>query len=505
MFVYIASTVRYLKMDYYTVGSTVDLRSELAMYNEARPDEDEYFYVFVAECADPGAVERYVARGRQQLSPGQGIYRACYSELLHCVKDGLKLVEGTVKRSDAPNATARRVNRNEIVRSAGELLDEIDLSGVMTRAKKLFICNPETAIWESVYDIQAEKFLTDTVRREVADLSPKEQELLDTNWFREKLHAAIYRGIEEMPDPPDGMFALRNTVVVDGRLRDIAREDYVVTHTGWDYIAASDAARDELADFLKKLFPVERERERVLRFLADVVGGTRAGVLVLRGKGDNGKSTFLLFLQLFFGQYKSSCRHACERFGGKRVITSAYLDEDVVEALAPQWPAVVVIKDGAPYHGAFAEVRCFEVPMRSTFLSKRELSDLGFATDDWKSLTFVADNEIDFRFPLWCSAFLDLLLRQKDSTLDASGVPLNPLSSWLESAVVLVADPAVCVSLHDLRSKYAAQLSWSNDHAKEWFLSKGRAVVPRHTWREPGGARKEMRNALLGVKMAAHF
>lgn len=269
-------------------------------------------------------------------------------------------------------------------------------------------------------------------------------------------------------------FALNNGFLVERGvlLRPTTPDDAVFVTSGWSYDReAAIRERDALQLFLDQVFPVKAEQTVVLRYVADLLDGHRERkaflVLTDRRQGNNGKSTFLKLLQVFFGEayYAKSIKFLTENvknerhshdagmecMNGKRLLIAdeftrrTVLDSALIKDLISVadttvhgrtfgqantfkfiWQAGIII---AFNEGQFPRFdtndaafvsRMIVCEMRSRFLFKPEYSRYIERLHDIEPYTYVADTGIVSQFPNWCSAFLDMLLelRQQRSPND---------------------------------------------------------------------------------------
>ena len=242
--------------------------------------------------------------------------------------------------------------------------------------------------------------------------------------------------------------------------RPIAREDLVSNTTGWAYDAeASRTHRVDVEDFLAKILPVPEERRVVLAFVATLFSGRRELkkflVLTARRGGNNGKTCLLLLILTFLGDYgktttKFVCRGALDRARvshdtgleaakGMRLVAteelakSTTLDEGFLKSKsggagvvaegrrfgknAPfrfVWQAAFLLvfdEGGCPqfdHQDAEFVGRMLVAPMRSKFVEEPPRASNGgeAAEREW---TFPVDRTVHAKFPVWMSAFADVL------------------------------------------------------------------------------------------------
>eukprot|EP00798_Chlamydomonas_sp_ICE-L_P015404 gene15404-biopygen24450 len=102
----------------------------------------------------------------------------------------------------------------------------------------------------------------------------------------------------------------RDTVV----FRKVEMTDNISRCAKWDYQGEDNnhlqRCKEELDDFLRKVMPVDEERDVLLAFFAGLLSGRRKEKKFLaftdKTSGDNGKSTLMALMGTFFGEYGSS-------------------------------------------------------------------------------------------------------------------------------------------------------------------------------------------------------
>eukprot|EP00798_Chlamydomonas_sp_ICE-L_P000207 gene207-biopygen2182 len=124
--------------------------------------------------------------------------------------------------------------------------------------------------------------------------------------------------VDKLDSNPD-LFAVNNGVF-DSSSRDtvvfrkVEMTDNISRCAKWDYQGEDNhhlqRCKEELDDFLKKVMPVDEERDVVLAFFAGLLSGRRKEKKFLaftdKTSGDNGKSTLMALLGSFFDEYGSS-------------------------------------------------------------------------------------------------------------------------------------------------------------------------------------------------------
>jgi phage/plasmid-associated DNA primase len=233
--------------------------------------------------------------------------------------------------------------------------------------------------------------------------------------------------------------------VRERRIRDIKPDDYVRVQADWEYSRErAETYGPEVEDFFCAIFPVASERAFVLRYLAACLSGRReiTKILCLNDVhgGNTGKSTFIKLLQGFLGQRCRSClpcnklvtkgvdRYGFDAFAEVHLIMTEELEPTMrlnvgllktlsngpdifvqrkrssTESIRWQAGTILVFTEGRwpKFDAGDADwlSRMAVVPMRTRF-------EVGATSGE--PLTLPADSSITNRFPLWCSALLDIL------------------------------------------------------------------------------------------------
>ncbi|GLC47505.1 hypothetical protein PLESTM_002093200 [Pleodorina starrii] len=278
------------------------------------------------------------------------------------------------------------------------------------------------------------------------------------------------------------------------KFRPLVLADAVSTPAAWSYSAAAAMEhRPELQRFLEALFPVPEERRLVLGYFSSLLTGHRYAkkFLVLTDKrcGNNGKSSLLALMELFFGgEGAYSCRSTkfvcrgdraagdrnshdagTEPLHGKRLLIVEELKKHMIldDALLKQltggsgilvsgrrfhsnerysflWQAgiVLVFNEGDcpqfdPADTAFME-RMMVVPMRSKFVGRdefRRLQEVEDDDDDYEGMepwTFEVQYDVNKKFPLWLSALADVLCEHHLDPDEFSRLPQS-MREWRNS------------------------------------------------------------------------
>jgi P4 family phage/plasmid primase-like protien len=110
--------------------------------------------------------------------------------------------------------------------------------------------------------------------------------------------------IDENPDLlgfTNGVYEINNKVFREGR-----REDYITKTTGYEFPIDDDYGhKNDIKDFLIKVFPNEDVRNFVLQTQAQALSGRKTEDLIYThtGRGGNGKSILIEILKNVFGDY----------------------------------------------------------------------------------------------------------------------------------------------------------------------------------------------------------
>jgi phage/plasmid-associated DNA primase len=340
--------------------------------------------------------------------------------------------------------------------------------------------------------------------------------------------------------------------------------DYAMTNCGWKYdIDLAAKHIDDVKSFFNKLFPIQTERDIFLTFIASLLHGFRLDkkfmILTDKRDGNNGKSTLLNLLRVFFGDYlKSSTKFICkasfdkdkdshdgglEPLKGKRVMLAdelkknMKLDEGLIKNLAGgkyvvegrrfgkvdqfkfTWQAgiIMVFNEGdCPKFDstdkAFME-RMLVCPMRSKFIN--------CANDNIETNTYIIDPQIDENFVNWRSSLLDYLKDYcKIDGLCKFDIPKsmcewkediisgnNELADWIFENVEVTNQIEDVLSLNDLKDKYKNHhgLRGISDRdfmaiAKALFTSKGFEIKEKMQYRV-NGSNTTKRNVVLRIKL----
>lgn len=115
-YVYIATTLLYMEQNYFKVGGTINKgKARLYGYNTGRPDEDNYFYVYMAECNNYRAVEHQISILLAQHKPNDNkeMYNIHYDDLVEIVS---LVVDGLNSNVDYINDIRSRIYKNLVTK-----------------------------------------------------------------------------------------------------------------------------------------------------------------------------------------------------------------------------------------------------------------------------------------------------------------------------------------------------------------------------------------------------
>lgn len=244
----------------------------------------------------------------------------------------------------------------------------------------------------------------------------------------------------------------------EGIFRDGRPEDYISMCTNLEYVRLSDkhtAIRDEINDFMAKLFPVEELRTYMMDHLSSTLVGTAVNQTFNNyiGGGRNGKSVLVTLMTKTLGDYKGELPLTAvvttRRVGvggvapeilklkGKRyavmqeprqgdVLNEGILKEltsgyDAIQArglygspvtFVPQFKLVVcanVLPEiKAQDHGTWRRIRV--VPFMSLFTEEP------VEGDPFKPYQYKLDSTIDEKFDTWKTVFLSMMVERVLST-----------------------------------------------------------------------------------------
>ncbi|MGL5961600.1 MAG: PriCT-2 domain-containing protein [Cetobacterium sp.] len=462
---------------------------------------------------------------------------------------------------------------NDLIEAHPGIVDSIKFSdnSKLGSFDGLFVCSSISGIWKKEHNGRVEKMLSSRFKKHVPNLNEHETKFIETHSNIQSLRKMFVKEIiddefENNIDENLNNFATSNGVF-DFTIKSLRRTlpmDYAMTNCGWKYdkVLASKHI-DDVKLFFNKLFPIQTERTIFLTFIASLLHGFRLDkkfmILTDKRDGNNGKSTLLNLLRVFFGDYlKSSTKFICkasfdkdkdshdgglEPLKGKRVMLAdelkknMKLDEGLIKNLAGgkyvvegrrfgkvdqfkfTWQAgiIMVFNEGdCPKFDstdkAFME-RMLVCPMRSKFINCEN--------DNNETNTYIIDPQIDENFVSWRSALLDYLKEHCNiDGLCKLNIPKsmcdwkediisgnNELADWIFENVEVTNQIEDVVSLNDLKDKYKNHhgLRGVSDRdfiaiAKALFTSKGFEIKDKLQYRINGG-KTTKRNVVLRIKL----
>eukprot|EP00798_Chlamydomonas_sp_ICE-L_P001085 gene1085-biopygen2458 len=315
---------------------------------------------------------------------------------------------------------------------------------------------------------------------------------------------------------------------------------------------------DELDDFLRKLMPVDEERDVVLAFFAGLLSGRRKEKKFLaftdKTSGDNGKSTLMVIFGSFFDEYGSSngtkfltkgsfARSRDDHDAGLKPMKGVRLlvagemkpnialDEALIKRIAGgegvrvcgrscgagntfnfMWQAGVVMifnKGDCPkFDGgdnAFVK-RMVVVPMRSNFL---------IHPDPHREHEFERRDDLANILPTWRSALAQLLIEHfrrpgRSSIFDNLPVSMtdwksgiadsaNPLAEWLEEVIEVMGASSDAVWIGDLMNRWKeSHYGHETSSVFSTKLVKAFFVGKQGTeWKESAQIEKKVKNGVI--------
>lgn len=410
----------------------------------------------------------------------------------------------------------------------------------------LFSC--EKGIWEEIYIGELRQFLIKCFYK--IDLNEKETYYVESRCGINNLAIAltdkvIDKKFKDLLDDNISIFTLKDKVLDTQQflddlklnndllndipypgvkyIRDIKSSDCVLTHTNWSYsLDDSVKYRSEVVDFFNKLFPVEEERIIILKYLSGLLHGRREDkyfiALTDKRSGNNGKSTFRLLLESFFGvtdyfkkddnfllkksnskdinAHDAGLNHfkgkrillmeECKKYskfdgntikqicGGKYTMQGRPMHESTQFTFTFQAGVFVIFNEGdCPQFdssdGAFLD-RMIVCPMRSKFvLNETEINE-----DDY---TYLKIKGIEKKFPLWNSSLLDFLLSYltNEGTPELHELPesmlewknnivdnINPLNNWLSENIEITKNDEDMLQIKDIKDRFRAEQNIHN-------------------------------------------
>lgn len=322
--------------------------------------------------------------------------------------------------------------------TAPELVNRLAPPPARPCVRCMHYCDPETNVWSATDKIIIEAILQEHFYKldgPQGDALMEEHGLTKGDRHHLRFYSRIYddvplslsrlldKELYSKLDASQDTFAFTNCVLDFNSLtfRPISREDFVSTTTGWAYQAADASThRAELERFLEMLMPVSKERFEALSYVASLMSGRRCSNRFLGVVGDcrghiTGKSSFVMLLHVFFGNYATTgvdfVGSRFERFfRGKRLITQEYPNymEPVSKKYLRKYTSAT---DVLSRDGSFTWQAGFVFALDKPYLS-RLFAVGGMIVTPFLGNVFTS-RHTDFGTALlksWCSAFADVLI-----------------------------------------------------------------------------------------------
>ncbi|AJP61533.1 primase/helicase [Adoxophyes honmai entomopoxvirus 'L' virophage 2] len=437
--------------------------------------------------------------------------------------------------------------------------------------KGIYMCNVNN-MWIKASNCEIEKILVETIDKYLS-LNKKEYKLIKKKTYvsdlRELLHQEIFDSkFEKKIDSNLDLFAFRNGVIDNGKIREIKPDDYIMTHSDIEYDKnESDKYIGEVKDFFEKLFPIEQERKIISIFLASSLHGHRLDkkfiILTDKRNGNNGKSTLLNLLRYFYNDYlKSSTKFVCKSkiendnkdshdaglqnlknkrlllcdelkknmtlneglikniTGGEYVIEGRCIGKETIFKYIWEANLILIFNEGDCPKFDSTDIafmnRMIVCPMRSKFVNNEEEMDR-------ESHTFIMDPNISDKFKLWKSALMDYFLEYynktglvnveipkemkdwKNEILDSN----NSLSEWLKNNIIKSENLNNILEMKTLYDIYKSEFKMSYKEflnvGKAWFISKGIDYRSRYRYSNEDKKKHEKTNIVIGVEYGSNI
>eukprot|EP00798_Chlamydomonas_sp_ICE-L_P024389 gene24389-biopygen18867 len=416
----------------------------------------------------------------------------------------------------------------------------------------MYYCDPATNRWSNCSNTK----ITNAIATEFNSKFPSEKNNKKIRLFLDTVRgrSAFLQSVaclvldetfaDNLDNNPD-LFAVNNGVFDSSSrdtvvFRNVEMTDNISRCAKWDYQGEDNyhlqRCKEELDDFLRKVMPVDEERDVVLAFFAGLMSGRRKEKKFLaftdKTSGDNGKSTLMALLGSFFDEYGSSngtkfmtkgsfARSRDDHDAGLKPMKGVRLlvaeemkpnitlDEAFIKRIAGGegvrvcgsscdtgnsfdflWQAGIVIVfnegDCPKFDGgdtAFVK-RMVVVPMRSNFV---------LHPDPQREHEFERRDNLEDALPTWRSALAQLLIEHfrrpgRSSIFDNLPVSMtewksgiadcaNPLTEWLEEVVEMTGASSDAVWIGDLKvrwkeSHYGEASVFSTKMVKAFFVGK---------------------------------
>ena len=437
-----------------------------------------------------------------------------------------------------------------------------------------FFCVRETNVWKAASYPYLEEELIGVIPEE--SFTPKVHRFMNRKAGRSEVLYIVTckRQDETFPDRFNSdlrVFPMANMLLDtagDMRLRPIQMNDYILDQytAGWDYDPELSARhKDEVLDFVSKIFPVENERHIALAFVASMLSGIRAKKMLLltdKRSGENGKTVFVRMVKSVFGKLAAERREfllqstsqkdrnghdagmqamakkrllVCEELSNSHTLDVGFIKTltsgdgaemegrgfDTAASFRFTWEAGVIVtfnQGCMPKLGTLKDdpeafwKRVIVCPMRARFEDQ--------VAEDAEEYTFKKDVDIVSNFKNWRSAFLDLLIEHWDPELLNServgsdkwrgelAVESNPMAEWLSNHIQVTGDKKDVLKRDDIVDKYLRERNENSlpvGKVKELVMNYLKVVCLRY--REIGnlkvsGRFVSARHLATGVKLS---
>jgi phage/plasmid-associated DNA primase len=398
----------------------------------------------------------------------------------------------------------------------------------------MYVCHPKTCIWEREHCADVEQTFIDKLMS-IEALTKADRTYIQSHRGRNDVLYAFYSKVSDKRfasklDSNLDFFAVDNGVfdMRDMRFRPIVPEDLISTTSGWSYDPElAKTHRAELEEYLAMMLPLPEERRVFLTYFALLLSGRRTAkkfmVLTDRCGGNNGKSTLLTLMRMFFGEftYSAGVKFLCmgsfvrdrdshdaglNGLCNKRLMVADEMkhtmqfDEATIKQLTGGddlvvqgrrcgtpiqfkyvWQAGIVI--------AFNEYECprFDpgdvsfinrmmiMPMRAKFVVKAKVGSRMHGGD---GVIHALSDTIKSRFPPMMSALSDILVDHfiaEDCTAFFEDLPesmvtwrqgiaaaTHPLGDWIDEVTEVTGKPSDYVLASELKQIYPARAAGSN-------------------------------------------
>jgi superfamily II DNA or RNA helicase len=387
----------------------------------------------------------------------------------------------------------------------------------------MFRCDIGTALWRLVRNDEVESALREKFAGPIQDLNDKDRAYIRTRRAIADLRAEFAGHVvrDDFVDRLDAnldLFPLANGVIdVPGktfRLR--TPEDYGSLHTGWRYDVGeqNEEAREGVRDCLARLFPVEDERQVVLRYIAGLLSGRRfvRKILVLKNT-----KTFPTFLRGFFGNLAKDSQLL---FTTSKKVGDSLLVQDASKRL------LLMTGDGSSLRmnrGVLKRVtdgpgtrvdgsKVLQCGIVAVLENSQDIIVLD--EEDRKRMLIVnaqVEDERDVdKFEGWHRAFLEMLLEESYSTEEVvqarASVQTDSLEAWLQSSIRRTGSNDDVLLVKDLKAMYCKRVNSAVQDfaviANNWFLKNNFRYKENTKIKLPCGAWKTERGVAYGCRLS---